>query len=65
MTLLKESKTVSRQTAISYRGRPLMVKLGPRTIEVREKGRRDSVSVSYDAIYELGYKLRWLQQKAG
>lgn len=60
-----ESESVTRETAISYRGRALVVTLKPRAIEVHEKGRRDTVSVPYDVIYEVGFKLRHLQQNGG
>jgi hypothetical protein len=57
MTLL--SKTVTRETAICYRGRALVVTLTPRAVEIREKGRRDRLAISYDAIYECALKLRY------
>jgi hypothetical protein len=54
----------TRETATSYRGRPLIATLTPRYLEIREKGRRDTLMVSYDVIYELALKLRWRKQQA-
>ena len=62
MTLLKGSSSVTRETAILYRGRALVVTLKPRSIEVREKGRRDRVAVPYDVVYEIALKLRARQK---
>lgn len=59
MTLLRAP--VRRETATVYRGRPLMVTAYPRHIELREKGRRDTLAVDYATIYEFALKLRWKQ----
>ena len=48
---------IRRETATTYRGRPLIVELHPGYALIREKGKRHSVSVGYAAILELGYKL--------
>jgi len=64
MAKLAEARSGNRETAILYRGRALVVKLRPRWIELREKGRRDVVSMSYDAIYEWALKRRWQERRA-
>ena len=63
MTLLKTP--VRRETASYYRGRALMLVCHPRHLEIREKARRDVVSVDYLTLYEFALKLRWrkLQQE--
>ena len=40
------------------RGRPLVVELNPGYLILKKKGRRDAVSLDYEAIYELGWKIR-------
>jgi hypothetical protein len=57
------TKTI-RETAARYRGRALIVEVNPHVITCREKGRRDRVDIPYEAIYELGLKLRYRQQQA-
>lgn len=52
------TKSLTRETAVLYKRRPLIVTVEPRCLTIREKGRRDRVSVSFDAIYELGLKRR-------
>jgi hypothetical protein len=36
----------------------------PRHLEIKEKKRRDSVNVSYEAIYEFALAIRYRQQQA-
>ena len=54
-------KVVRRETAVGVRdggrSRPLLVELHPRHIELRRKGTRRRLAVSYDAIYDLAVKL--------
>jgi hypothetical protein len=57
------TKPVRRETSVLYRRRPLVVNLTPRFIEIREKGRRDVLSVGYDVIYEFAMKLRFRQEQ--
>lgn len=64
MTIIKDHKLVTRETAAYYRGRPLIVRLRPRYIEVREKGRRDVLEVDYLVLYDFAQKLRWRKQQA-
>jgi hypothetical protein len=64
MTRIRTEKTVKRETASLYRGRPLIVRLHPRFVEIRPKGKRTSVSVGYEAIYEFGWKVLARQQAA-
>lgn len=58
------ANTSRRETATLYRGRPLIVRLKPRTIEIHEKGRRDVLSMDYGALYEFALKLRWKSAQA-
>jgi hypothetical protein len=51
------TKPVTRETAVMYRGRPLIATLRPWGIELREKGRRLAVPVDYRAVYEFGFKI--------
>ena len=34
----------------------------PRRLELRKKGRRDTLAVDYATIYEVAMKLRWREQ---
>jgi hypothetical protein len=58
---------VIRETAIQYRKNPLIVEITSHLLIVREKGQRDRVEIPWDAIYELGMKLRAkeLERRAG
>jgi len=62
MTVLH--RPVRRETAIVHRGRALVIAVHPRHIEIREKGRRDVLSVSYDVLYDFALKFRFRQQQA-
>ena len=64
MTAIHHDHPVTRETASVYRSRPLVVRLRPRTIEIREKGRRDVLSVDYSVLYEFALKLRWRRSQA-
>lgn len=64
MTLLKNDARVMRETATLYRRRPLVIALRPRYLEIREKGRRDTLPVEYGALYDFAQKLRFRQQQA-
>lgn len=64
MTTLHHDHPVTRETFSLYRGRPLVVRLKPRTLEIREKGRRDTLSVDYGVLYEFALKLRWKHTQA-
>ena len=50
-------KPVRRESAVTYRGRPLVVEMHPGFISIREKGRRTAVSVDLRSIYDLGWKI--------
>ena len=58
------TKPVTRETAAMYRRRPLVVTIKPRHLELREKGRRDTLAVDYATIYEVAMKLRWRREQA-
>ena len=49
---------VKRETSTLYRRRALIVELTAHSAIVREKGRRDRVIVPWEAVYDLGMKLR-------
>jgi hypothetical protein len=49
---------VKRETSALVRRRALIVDVQPHAAVMREKGRRDRVEVPWDAIYDLGLKLR-------
>ncbi len=50
MTKLNPSNIVVRETAVSERGRPIVVELHPAHLVLRLKGLRDSHFVAYDAL---------------
>lgn len=58
------TKPVRRETQDVYRGRPLMITVLPRYLEIREKGRRDILSLDYATIYEFALKTRWRREQA-
>lgn len=58
------TKPVTRETATTYRGRALVATINARHLELREKGRRDVLSVDYATIYEFALKLRWRRAQA-
>lgn len=62
MTLIKSP--VRRETSSLYRRRPLVIVAHPRHLEIREKKRRQSVSVSYDVLYEFALKMKWRNEQA-
>lgn len=57
MTLAINSP-VRRETSTLVRRRALIVELTAHAAIIREKGRRDRVTVPWDAVYDLGLKLR-------
>ncbi len=52
MTKLSGDKSIVRETAIAYRGRPIVVELHPKYIRLWPKGTTRSVNVSYEGLYE-------------
>jgi hypothetical protein len=58
MTTIKPEAPLRRETGLYYRGHVLIVELHPGYLVLRQKGRRDRVSVDYQAILELGYRIR-------
>lgn len=63
-TPLHSGKPVRRETAVVYRGRPLIVEIHPGYLKLREKGRRTSVSLDYRTALEVAYKILWKQEQA-
>jgi hypothetical protein len=41
-----------------------VVELHPGYLVMKEKGRRDAVSVDYETIYELGWKIKHREEQA-
>jgi len=64
MTTLKPGAPVRRETAVYYRGRPLLVELHPGYLTLREKGKCFTLAVDYQAILDLGYKMKARADKA-
>ena len=50
------TKPVTRETPVLDRGRPLIVTLHPRYLEVRRKGTRESYNLPYDAVLSVAAK---------
>src|SRR5215471_16177509 len=50
MTTLKPGAPVRRETAVYYRRRPLLVELHPGYLTLREKGKRFTLAVDYQAM---------------
>ena len=63
MTGIDRDRPVIRETELLYFGKHIVVILHPKYIELRVKGKKDSVNVPYDAVLELGWKLRTLTGK--
>lgn len=61
MTLL--TKPVSRESAAMDRGKPLMVTLHPRHLEIRPKGTRQRYTLGYEAILWLAVKRQLDEQR--
>ena len=64
MTRLESNKPLKRETAVVYRGRPLLVELHPGHLSLREKGRRFNLDVDYRTILDLAYKMLWKAEQA-
>ena len=63
MTLAIKSP-VFRETSTVVRRRALIVELTAHSAIIREKVRRDRVTVPWDAVYDLGMKLRAREKRA-
>ena len=50
-------KPITRETALEERGRPLVVTLHPRYLQIRRKGTQEVYNVTYDAIYSMAAKV--------
>jgi hypothetical protein len=61
---IRTDRTVKRETASTYRGRPLIVELHPGYLILRQKGTRRAVSVDYGAVLDLGYKIMARAERA-
>lgn len=61
MTLL--TKPVSRESAATDRGKPLIVTLFPRWLEIRPKGTRQRYTIGYEAALWLAVKRQVEEQR--
>ena len=52
MTVLISGKTVRRELGAQYRGRPLIVEVGPHVLTFRLKGKRSRFQISAVACFE-------------
>ena len=57
------TKPVSRESAVIEKGRPLVVTLHPRHLEVRLKGTRHAYTIGYDAALWWAIKREFEQQR--
>ena len=64
MTAIAPDRPTRRETSATYRSRPLMVELHPSYLAIRQKGRRDVLTVDYICLFEFAHKLRWREQQA-
>lgn len=64
MTKLDSNHPLIRETALSERGRPILVELHPGFLILRLKGKRDRYSVPYDAVLWLAIKGEAERRKA-
>ena len=58
MTKLSIDNIVIRETATSYRGKPLVVELHPGYLMIHEKGAHQGYMLDYAAAYEVAQKIR-------
>jgi hypothetical protein len=54
MTSTTQSRKVKRETGALFRGRTLVIELGPYELAIRPKGTRTAYRVSYEQIFKLG-----------
>jgi hypothetical protein len=59
LTPVAPASPLIRETALIYRGRPLIVELHPKHLRIRLKGERGVVSapLDYRSLYEMGIKI--------
>ncbi len=63
-TQLHTGKPVKRETAVVYRGRPIIIEIHPGFLKLREKGRRSAVALDYRTMLDVAYKILWRQEQA-
>jgi hypothetical protein len=63
VTLVRSDRPIRRETAVCYRGRPLVVELHQGYLTLRQKGRRHAVALDYRAAWDLACKLLAREQK--
>lgn len=63
MTKIETDKPVHRETGYDYKGKPLVVSLHAKYLEIRQKGCHDVVCLDYGAVYEAAMKRRWLDSR--
>jgi hypothetical protein len=57
MTLINPERKVRRETSTLHRGRPIVVELDVFGLTLRQKGKRKSFLLPYDAALDLAMKL--------
>lgn len=62
MRKLNPKKPLVRETSVDYGGRPLIVRLFPDHLEIREKHRRkkNAVRIEYEVAFKTGMGLQFL-----
>ncbi len=66
MTELAHDSALSRETAVNYKGRPIIVELHPGYMVVRLKGKRsEKYMLSYNAAFEAAARAEYLRQRNG
>ena len=55
--MTKLSKPVTRETLARQHGVPIVVELWPRHIDLRVKGDRNCVRISYEAVFKAARKV--------
>ncbi|MFH1111012.1 MAG: hypothetical protein V1790_17705 [Planctomycetota bacterium] len=57
MSKLRPESPLVRETAATYRGRSIMVELSPHCLTLRLKRHKHSVTVTWETVLALGYKI--------
>ena len=63
MTKISSGSAVVRETAVEYRGKPLVVTLRPGFLTLHQKGCQDRVDLDYASAFELALKAKAIQER--
>jgi len=63
MTRLQDGKSVTRETRAMEHGKPLVVRLHARYIEIWRKGVREKYSIDYESVLALACKRAWERRR--